>query len=488
MACTKLNEKLYSEIPASDYGNTPAEIQTLVGRAYTGLRGSADNDVNYYPSCEYVFMLDEISSDEAVIPTRGTNWFDGGRYIEAKHHACTPPNLMCLSTWRYAYYGISNVNQVIYSITNSSLDTTSKNTIIAELRGLRAYYYLRLVDLFGNVPIVTSFTNTTPPSNSSRAQVYAFIESELTSILPYLSATPIYSRVTQPVVYTMLARLYLNSQVYIGTPRWQDCINACDKVTGYILEPEYFTNFLTANQVSKEIIFSVPYNHTAGTVGNYMSSMSFNYNQRFAFSATGNWPWSANGICGTPGLYRWFNDSDVRKKVLLYGLQINLATGTPVPNSTGDILSYTDTVTSLTNATENDGVRMKKYEVKDGETWERDHHFVLMRYAEILLMKAECLIRLGSPALAQPLIAQIRTRAGMTTPATVDLQFVNDEYRREFIFEGHRRTDNIRFGDFFNVGWEQPATSTSTATSKAIFPIPALEMGKNPNLVQNPGY
>ncbi len=107
-----------------------------------------------------------------------------------------------------------------------------------------------------------------------------------------------------------------------------------------------------------------------------------------------------------------------------------------------------------------------------------------MRYAEILMMKAECYVRLGTPATARPLVEQIRTRAGLTTPDNIDLDFINQELKKEFIFESHRRTDNIRFGDFFNPWWEKGVTPAT----RGIFPIPVNEMQKNSKLVQNPGY
>jgi len=485
VACTKLDEKLYDQVLADDYGKTPGEIQTIVGRAYASLRGFPnDGVVQSFPTCEYVFFLDECSSDEACIPTRGADWYDGGRYQQAKFHTWDSKNLMITSSWRYHFVGISKVNQVIYAIDNSNQTEDVKTKIKAELRGIRAYYYLRLLDLFGNVPIITDYKDIDLPKTKSRAEVYAFVESELKAIIADLPSNIIYGRITQNVAYAMLARLYLNSEVYIGQARWQDCIDACDKVTGYILEPDFFTNFLTANEVSREIIFSIPYDHKAGTVGNYLNSMSFHYNQNLAFSATGNYPWSANGICGTPGLYKWFDDKDVRKKSMLAGVQINKATGSPVLMGDGNVLDYTDTIEDFTNARQNEGVRLKKYEVKEGEQWERDHDWVLMRYSEIILMKAECLVRLGSATLAQPLVAQVRTRAGLTTPDVVDLQFINDELKREFLFEGHRRTDNIRFGDFFKAGWNQHVTEAY----RGIFPVPASEIAKNPNLIQNPGY
>jgi hypothetical protein len=289
---------------------------------------------------------------------------------------------------------------------------------------------------------------------------------------------------TQNAANTLLARLYLNSSVFVNKPRWQDCINTCDKVSGQ-LEPNYFTNFLTENQISKEIILSIPYDHKAGTVGNYMASMTFHYEQKYAFSSTGNYPWCGNGMCAKPSTYRSFEEKDIRRKSLLMGDQVNLATGSVIiMPASGSPLSYTDTITNINDAAQNEGARLMKYEAKDGEAWERDHDLVLMRFAEVLMMKAECYLRLGMSANAQSLVATIRTRAGLTTPATVDLNFINQELKKEFIFESHRRTDNIRFGDFFKPWWNKG----TTPATRGIFPIPSFEIQKNSNLVQNPGY
>ena len=108
--CTDLDEELFDRIESSQYGKTPAEIETIVGRAYASLRGFRDNTSISYPTCEYVFFLIECVSDEACIPTRGTDWYDGGRYQEAQFHTWTAENPMVLSAWRYNYEGISKIS------------------------------------------------------------------------------------------------------------------------------------------------------------------------------------------------------------------------------------------------------------------------------------------------------------------------------------------------------------------------------------------
>ena len=482
-ACTNLDEKLYDKVSSADYGKTPSEIETIVGRAYASLRGFSDEICNAYPTCEFVLFLSETTSDEACIPTRGADWYDGGRYQEAQFHTWTSQNLLVLSAWRYCYSGINKINLIIDQVEKSELTETEQEVVKAELRGVRAYFYYMLLDLYGNVPITTSVSDE-GKTNSPRSDVFAFVESEILDVVDLLPAEKLYGRFTQNVAYTLLARLYLNAEVFVGTSRWQDCIDACDKVKGYTLEANFFANFLTENEGSNENIWVIPYDSKAGTVGNFFPSLSFHYKQKEAFSATKNYSDCVNGISAQPGLYSSYEDADVRKQGYLVGDQISMATGSVILMDDGTPLTYTEEIVNYVDARQNEGIRIKKYEVKEGEIWERDHDFVLMRYAEVIMMKAECLVRLGSPGLARPLVAQIRDRAKVDTPAEVDLNFIDKELMREFAFEGHRRTDNIRFGTWFKPWWNKE----TTPDYRSIFPIPQYEMDLNSNLVQNPGY
>jgi len=485
-ACTDLSEELYDKVGSADYGKTPAEIQTIVGRAYSSLRGGASDGVNYYPASEFVFFVTAISSDECVIPTRvGGDWYDDGVYIQLQKHTWNANNPKIWAPWKYCYSGIAATNAVIYQVQESGLDGDASRNLYAELKGLRAYYYYKLLDLYGNVPIDTSYIVTETPKTSPRADVYKFIENELIESLPYLPKSA-YGRFTQDAANLLLARLYLNSEVYTGTPRWEDCLTACSRISGQ-LEADYFANFKTENQLSKEIIFSIPYDGKMGTVGNYLASMTYHYEQMWAFSATGNYQWCGNGISAQPGLYSVFEESDIRRKSLLIGPQIDLRTGsTIIMPASGNPLVYTEEISNINESPQNEGARLNKYEAKEGDAWERDYDMVLMRYAEVLMMQAECNVRLGNPAAARPYVEQVRSRANLNTPETIDLAFIDQELQREFVFEDHRRTDNIRFGTFFNAWWEKGADAADKHTG--IFPIPQQELNKNNKLIQNPGY
>lgn len=485
-SCTDLSEELYDRVQSSDYGTTPQEIETIVGRAYSSLRGGASDGVNFYPTGEFVFFVSAVASDECVIPTRvGGDWYDDGAYIELQRHNWRPENPKIWAPWKYCYNGIASANAILYQVEQSGLDAATARPLYAELKTLRAYYYYQLLDLYGNVPLDTTYVVSEAPGTSHRQEVFEFVERELKNNVDYLPEQA-YGRFTQDAANLLLARLYLNAEVYTGHPRWEDCLTACGRISGQ-LEPDYFSNFKTANQTSREIIFAVPYDSKAGTVGNYLASMTYHYEQRWAFSATGDYQWCGNGIAAQPGLYSAFEEKDIRRNALLVGPQIDLRTGsTIIMPASGNPLDYTEEISSLTEAEQNEGARLSKYEDKAGDAWERDYDLVLMRYAEVLLTQAECHIRLGNAAAARPFIEQIRIRAGLETPSNVDLAFIDQERRRELVFEGHRRTDNIRFGTFFQAWWEKGTDAADKHT--AIFPIPQQELARNNKLDQNPGY
>lgn len=471
-SCTDLNETLYDKVTPDSYGKTPSEIETIVGGAYASLRGYRASAEDYNYPTEWVWFIAEGSSDEAIVPTRGKDWYDGGRHQEMQMHTWTSSNYLVEQGWKYFYSGISKVNIIISTIESSSLSNEDKKFTLAELRGVRAFYYWWLCDLYGNVPLETNFNDTVRKTNSPRKDVYKFVESELLDIIDYLPTTG-YGKFNRNAGLTLLARLYLNAKVYTGEAQWQKCIDACDKVSGVSLESDIFNNFVTNNQGSVENIFVIPYDEDL-TVGNYQIWLSLHYSANLT---TGSSTIGVNGICAEPGVYSMFDPADKRRACMKIGDQINIKTGAVE-------ITYTEGIADWKNATVGEGVRYYKYPVIAGEKWERSCDYVLMRYSEVLLMKAEALLWLNQDALARPLIAQVRDRAGLTTPATVDLDFLYDELMFEFMWEGHRRTDNIRF-DKYNVGID---VVSSTDHHLDILPIPKTAMELNNKLVQNPGY
>lgn len=498
--CTNLDEDLYDKVLVDDYGKTDSEVGTIVGGAYATLRGYGastpeGNGTNCYPTCEYVFFALECASDEACIPTRGNDWNDGGRYLRWQQHTWDANDPGPLSLWRYAFTGVSKVNAIIAQIQDTNISEEAKTKCVAELRALRAYYYTLLIDEFGNVPITTDVRATELPANSPRRDVFEFVESELTDALPYLASGVIYGRMTQNVANALLARMYLNAAVYLNLDLGSDaykvylqrCLDACAKVQGYALTGDYSASFAIANEKSPEIIMAIPYDHTMGTVGNYLASMTYHYNQNQAFSADASYPWCGNGICAQPGVYSSYEDGDVRRdKSLLVGQQYKAKDGSPILDDDGSPINYVEEIEDFSHASRVAGARLNKYEWSPSDQWERDNDWVLMRYAEVLMMQAEANFRLGNAAAAMTYMNHVRARAGLPALTAVDEKALDNEWLHEFAFEGLRRTVNIRFGTFFESWWFKDADAADHHTG--IYPIPAEEMDKNKNLVQNPGY
>ncbi|MEH0153129.1 RagB/SusD family nutrient uptake outer membrane protein [Limibacter armeniacum] len=472
-SCTDLSEEVYNTVLTDEYGKTPAEIETIVGRAYASMRGY---DGNW--TLEFPLFLVEGASDEAVIPTRGTDWFDGGLHQDIQRHQWTVNNVAIEKSWNIYFTGVSKVNSIIYEIDKAELSDEDKNNIKAELRGLRAYYYYVLCDLFGNVPLQTDFSDKELKSNTSRSEIFDFIESELLDVIDYLPASG-YGKFTKNVGYSMLARLYLNAEVFKGEAMWQKAIDAADQVTGYSLEGNIFDNFLKENEGSSENIFVIPFDESV-TIGNYWQSLYLHYKSGIAFEINA---WCGNGMCAEPKVWGLYDEADKRRNGLLEG-PLLAPDGTQLLQDDGNPVIHTPEITSLENAKQGDGVRNIKYEIAKGDNWERSNDWVLIRYAEIVMIKAEALMRLGRTSEAQSLVAQVRDRAGLSTPTDIDLDFMYDELLREFVWEGHRRTDQIRFGRFGEAWWAKEVSEPY----RTIFPIPANAMAANAKLVQNPGY
>jgi hypothetical protein len=534
--CTDLHETFYDEITPSQ-----ADPGALLDGLYGTLRGYADTNLNY-GAAEYVYFV-QMSTDELCVPVRkGGDWYDGGQYIEMQNHTWTPANKIVLAAWRYCYNIISNCNAELNQ-TTMGFGVNAK----AEIRVIRAYAYYRLLDMFGNVPLITEKNSNEvhAPANSSRQVIYNFVLSELTdptvvSNLPNKK----YGRMSVDVVNTLLARLYLNAEVFTGTAHWQDCIDACEAVRNsgrYSLETNPYNNFNVDNgPTSKEIILAIPFDGIT-TVGNYLQMLSYDSYQGTAFSATifGN---CVNGPCvnpvgtytGGPGEYDIFqpaveggttasNKADIRRLAMLTGQQYNPGTGKALvhlgdsinyaPNFTGGFVAAAATNASLA-AKRGDGARIIKYELVSNQNWEMANDWVVMRYAEVLYMEAECYIRLGQPANAYGFLHDVLVSRGydptasvtnpMTSavwmskrgitptdlsgiiPANITIEFMDQELRREFIFEDHRRTDMIRMGKYLGVWGLKPIPDLDNHT--LIFPIPTAVLAVEPNLVQNPGY
>ncbi len=489
--CTKLDEEVFDKLPVDQFGGTEKEINALIAPIYRTLKSVFPNDF---------FLLSECSSDMAITPTRrGGDWWDGGQFKELRLHTWTPSTAVSRNAYNNAFTSITNCNK-IYTLVDENPNIENREQILAEIRGVRAYWYYLLLDYFGNVPIVTDFNDTSLPTTKSRKEVYTFVLDELNAIKDVVRSdvtSASYGKVTKGFVYTLLAKMYLNAMVWNpeGGPKWQETIDACNTVMElpYILEPNWKDNFSVQNQNSGEVIFPTIFSTADG--GNSLPMRTLHYLDPIALGLNiGTW----NGISAMPDYVKAFDDDDKRKAgSFLIGPMLNPATGEVLITAHNRPLIHTVDVELKYNLDEDgwgqveqeDGARAAKWEFEKGLNGDAENDFAIFRLADVYLMKAEALVRAGiNNAEATSLINELRKRA-FDDPTklknSVTLEDVYQERRFELAWEVSTRQDQIRFGKFLDAipGWKKV-----TSEKYLIFPIPTTAMDANPNLTQNPGY
>ena len=489
--CTFLDEhprdqKAREDVVSSDltlYLNTLGNLYGMIGSDQTG-EGLAG-------TYRGVYDLNTFTTDEAIIPTRGGDWYDGGLWQRLYRHVWENGEAPIKNAWTYLYKVIVMANQAI-------VDLKDKPAWRQEARAIRALYYYYLLDMFGRVPIVTSpDVAMADVAQSSRADVFNFVVSELEDVIPDLqlerSNTPgsTYGRITRPVAWFLLAKLYLNAPVYVGKGDYDAVIKYCDLVSslGYDLESHYSDNFAVYNESSVENIFTIPMDKHLYSAQNQYLFRSRHYDHAAAIGFTGENGASATlealdaNAFGTPS-------QDPRFDLNYWG-------GVPTDLDGNDIaLEYKPRSVGLDITGSPDeklaGARMRKYEIdpnamKDGKLMDND--WVIFRYADVLLMRAEALLHKGDEAGALTLVNAVRERAGAAPFDHVTLDMLLAERMREFAWEGLRRQDMIRFG-VFGKSWsfrESLPGEESTGYTN-LFPIPADILALNPKLTQNEGY
>ncbi|HMO62412.1 MAG TPA: RagB/SusD family nutrient uptake outer membrane protein [Ferruginibacter sp.] len=519
-SCTKLKDKNYTEINAAQYVPTKDDLGSLVGPAYAGWR-------NVLFSTNGLYWVQELSGDEIVIPARPYGWVDGGKWRELHEHSWTPNHVSMQEMWSAAYSSITNCNRVIYQVETGSIpvEESLKQSVLSELKVLRASYYYTLCDMFGNVPIVTKFDVPEGflPEQSTRKQVYDFIVAEITAAIPNLGTdnnSGTYGRFSNKwSAYALLARMYLNAKVYAGTAEWEKCLEACNAIISsgkYELEAKQRDVFVTKNENSKEIVFAVPFDEVF-TGGFYMALYTMcPQNQQTYNSQNGGW----GGVCAIPQFIDSYNPQDERVTGGWIQGQQYTASGQPLTCAYGTVvgqpLKLLNEVPGVDSSQEIHGYRMAKYEYRQGMLASLSNDVPLLRYTDVLMMKAECLLRTGKADEAATIVTDIRRRsftanpaaavvtgAQLTGPSVYDYGLRNthattheggggfeygrflDELGWEFATEGRRRTDLIRFGAYSVKSW---LSHTPGAATKILMPIPQQEINKNPKLKQNEGY
>ncbi len=482
-SCTKLDEEVYSYIPIDKFFTNEQAVLMNAGRAYTKLQR--------YPEEFSLWTLTEMASDEMVAPGRDDGFvWDNGRWDELHTHLIDPNNKILTLAWNSVFEGISACNEVIYETEQTEITFPEKDRIVAEIKILRAYFYYLGMDNWGNIPFTIDFTDKNLPVQTNRQFVFDFIESDIKANIPLLQTTPTtayYGRVTQGMAYTLLAKLYLNAQEWIGQEKFTEAIAACDSVISlqnYRIEDDFFTSFKVLNETSVENIFVIPMHSVYTKDHFYWFTLTLNDASRATFNFKGQM-WDEFVL--EPGYLDKYADNDLRKNSFLYGQQKDKNGNDIIID--GEPFIYTTTIDNYMSRKKWEGARCAKYEYQtdlEYYTTDMENDFVLFRYADVLYTKLEALYHLGRGAemLGDADLQKIRTRAGLEPLQASDLtdEELLDEFGREFAWEGRRRQDQIRFGNWGATWWNKPPSGSSAK----LFPIPQSVLSTNSNLVQNP--
>ncbi len=478
-SCTKVEENIYDKYAATDFYNSPTGSDVALASVYAQVVGNWG--VGYAGADNCWYDLNTMSSDEQVIPHRNTGDWQLD-FAQLYKHEWLPTHAIIGNTWNWLYKSVFTANLAVEQLTNAKAEPSK----IAEAKVLRAFFYYLLIDDYGDVPFYTE-NNITIENlpQKSRKEVFDFVVKELTENVDQLSATKggeYYGRFNKWAGYALLAKVYLNAEVYSGTPMWNECLAACNKVSegSFSLHPgaanassplgyQYFELFGDVCPADETILaIYIKVDIVGRNIYGIRSLQGPHANALFGVSG-----W--NGTVVPRNYVESFSDNDIRKKQYVWGQQ---------PGG----VDYSLDISSLDNpgANRQDGARNMKFYMAPPLTGAgASNDFPIYRYADILLMKAECNVRLGNAAAAKPFIDEVRVRAGLSgLAADPTLEDIYNERGFELTWEGHRRQDMVRFDKFLLAHDFTPAT----AAFRSLFPIPTFALNANKNLKQNPGY
>lgn len=508
----------------SAYATLQELYQNSVLSLYNHVGGNTDSQ-GLQGTGRGVYDLNTFTTDEAIMPTRGGDWYDGGFWQGLYLHRWGVNNDAVYDTWEYLYQVIILCNYSLEQIENYKRAHPDEevDAYRAEVRALRAMFYYYTMDLFGKIPLIESSDfDTGDIRQSDRSSVFWFIVKELQEVIPMLSEARsnqpgiYYGRITRPVAYFLLAKLILNAEVYcddnwvdgvrpdgndlrftVGDSKltaWDAVLYYCKKIQelGYELETRYASNFAVFNESSCENIFVIPMSKTLYTNQFIYLFRSRHYNHAKAYGLGGE-----NGSSATLEVLKTFGydtpEVDPRFALCYFA--------GPVKDLDGNQVFLDDEVTPLVyepwkvsldvsgKAYEKTaGARMKKYEVdktglKDGKLLDND--IVLFRYADVLLMQSEAKVRKGENGDEE--LNKVRARVG-AAPRLATLENILEERQLELAWEGWRRQDMIRFGTFTRAYSFRPQLENEMTGYTTVFPIPEKVIKMNTLLEQNYGY
>ncbi len=505
-ACTDTTELPITTITDTNYFNDPSSYRAFLAKIYAGLavsgqQGPAGNgdikgiDEGFSQYLRLYWEAQELPSDEAVIA-----WGDVG-LPEMNTQLWASSNTFVVSMYYRIAFQVGLANEFLRQTTDDKLAERNVSpelkadiqTFRAEARFLRALSYWHGIDLFGNIPLVTEADpiGATPPLQSTRQEIFDYLVSELNAMqadLPAAAGSQTYGRATKEAALMLLAHVYLNAEVYTGTPQYAQALAAAQAVIAgpFTLDPSYRHLTQADNNTSPEIIFPI--------VQDGKRTQTYGGTTFLVHASCGGS--MAPGDYGVNGCW--------------YGLRLKpeafnrYASDDPRASFFWTAADQTVDVGTISNF--NNGIPAPKFENKtssgaDGsDLGFADTDFPVFRLADAYLIYAEANLRGGGgdPVQALAYLNAIRERAYGNTSANVPadsltLSFVLNERGRELLWEAHRRSDLVRYGLFtgpdYVWAWKGGAPlGTSTERYRDLYPLPASELTANPNLVQNPGY
>lgn len=535
-----LEEINYGDPTMEDMLSNEENVVLLVGQAYAEIKWLHDH---------WGFWgVNSLTSDECVCPVRmpGEHWSDGGYWKNLNTHKWNEFADAFKNIWNTTISGAVLCNKTLASLESAkeNMDPVVYDQYVAELEVLRSYYFYMLFDCFGRIPYQEEFIETNEPLMEPE-DVWSNLVKTLERNAPNLpkvndgNRAQNYGRVTQGMAYTLLARLYISAESFGCTPSnidselgisseadfYTKAVESCDMVItsgSYSISSDFFSNFLIDNEGSRENIFVIVENGNAdfdarsnGSMSNKlrMPILTLNYTHQTAWNLIEK-PW--NGFCARPSFLERYESTDVRgpgnegmgtqdtKKWGWFVGPVYDVDGSILKDENGDEAIIRKEIEGLSEATWNDGARLIKYEIdKEGINAFAENDFVLMRYADVLYMKEEAILRGGTGVseINNPEFQLIRKRAfaydddgGASKVYTILTEDeLLDERGREFAWENIRRRDLIRFGKFSDPSYVEYVTNTEDF--RKWFPIPYSVLEKaprdengNPIWTQNPGY
>ena len=477
--CDFLNRSPYDSVDTSQGFQTLADAEAAINAAYQPLQWAKLYNMR-------IWTLDIIAGNSEVGAGGGT---DGEETVDLANFIADADNFAALDLWRGPSPGILRCNFVLQKVPAMNIDETIKNRILGEAHFLRAHYYFLLVRLFGGVPLQTEPADSDSDlllPRASAEEVYELIVEDLDQAITLLPQRSAYTqehigRATKEAAMAELARVYLTH--YQDYEHYQLVVDLCEEIRkmGYQLEANYADLWNPSKQNGVESIFEVQYygktNYDFWSNENQSSWLSTFTGPRNSGMAAGCYGWNQP----TAEFVSQYETGDVRKeKTIFY-------TGCP----TFDGMTYSSAYSTT-------GYNVRKFLLTKTQSPDyntSNQNWVVTRYADVLLMKAEALNEMGQTTLAEAPLYGVRCRAGLTNRSTIEglsqmqmREKIIHERRMELAFEGHRWFDMIRYKDNYALNFLHSIGKTAATSKHLLLPIPTQEREANPKLTQNPGW